>query len=37
MTDKKFNLGIQNAVRVCMNVTQEDKVLVITDLKTLSI
>jgi aminopeptidase len=37
MTDEKFNLGIQNAVRVCMNVTQEDKVLVISDLKTLSI
>ncbi len=37
MTDGKFKLGIQNAVRVCMNVTQADKVLVITDLKTLSI
>jgi len=37
MTDEKFNLGIKNAVRVCMNVTQEDKVLVISDLKTLSI
>jgi len=37
MTDEKFNLGIQNAVRVCMNVTQADKVLVISDLKTLSI
>ena len=37
MTDEKFNLGIQNAVRVCMNVTQEDKVLIISDLKTISI
>jgi len=37
MTDEKFNLGIQNAVRTCMNITQEDKVLVISDLKTLSI
>jgi aminopeptidase len=37
MIDEKFNQGIQNAVQVCMNVTQADKVLVITDLKTLSI
>ena len=37
MVDEKFKLGIQNAVSVCMNVTQEDKVLVITDLKTISI
>jgi aminopeptidase len=37
MTDEKFNAGIQNAVRVCMNITQADKVLVISDLKTLSI
>ncbi len=37
MTDEKFNTGIQNAVRVCMNITPSDKVLVISDLKTLSI
>jgi len=37
MTNEKFNLGIQNAIRVCMNVSQADKVLVISDLKTLSI
>ena len=37
MTDEKFNLGIQNAVKACMNVTQEDKVLIISDLKTISI
>lgn len=37
MADEKFNLGISNSVRVCMNITQADKVLVITDLKTLAI
>lgn len=37
MPEEKFNLGIQNAVRVCMNVKPEDKVFVITDLKTISI
>ena len=37
MTDKKFELGIQNAVQVNMNITRTDKVMVITDLKTLSI
>jgi len=37
MSDEKFKIGIENAVRVCMNVSQEDKVLVITDLKTLTI
>ncbi len=37
MIDEKFNLGIQNAVQVCMNISHTDKVLVITDLKTLAI
>ena len=37
MTDNNFDLGIKNAVQVCMNITREDKVFVITDLRTLSI
>ena len=34
MTDSKFDLGIYNAVQVCMNVKEEDRVLIITDLET---
>ena len=34
MNDEKFQLGIKNAVQVCMNVQPEDRVLVITDEKT---
>ncbi len=37
MTEDKFNQGISNAVRVCMNVHPDDKVLVMTDQKTLKI
>ena len=37
MIDERFNTGIENAVSVCMNVVQADKVMVISDLKTLSI
>jgi leucyl aminopeptidase (aminopeptidase T) len=37
MIDEKFNTGISTAVQVCMNITRADKVLVITDLKTLAI
>lgn len=31
MPDDKFNLGIKNAIEVCMNVQADDRVLVITD------
>ena len=31
MTDQKFNLGIQNATRVCMNINPVDRVFIITD------
>ncbi len=31
MPDDKFNLGIKNAVEVCMNIQSDDRVLVITD------
>jgi len=37
MTDTKFDLGIKNAVQVCMNVTGEDRVFIITDQETLEI
>lgn len=37
MADEKFNQGISNAVRVCMNVQENDRVLVISDQKTLEI
>lgn len=32
--DAKFNQGIQNAVKVCMNVTEPDRVMIMTDLET---
>jgi aminopeptidase len=34
MEDPKFDLGIKNAVRVCMNVTSGDRVFIITDQET---
>ncbi len=34
MTDAKFNQGIQNAVNVCMNVTEPDRVMIMTDMET---
>jgi aminopeptidase len=37
MSDTKFKLGISNAIRTCMNVQAEDRVLVITDEKTAEI
>lgn len=33
----QFEKGIRNAVRVCMNVQSSDRVLVISDLKTLEV
>ncbi len=35
--DAKFNQGIQNAVRTCMNVTEIDRVMIMSDLETWSI
>ena len=37
MVDNKFNLGIKNAVCVCMNVQENDRVLIISDQPTLKI
>ena len=37
MIDIKFNQGIQNAVQVCMNVKEDDRVFIITDQETLEI
>jgi aminopeptidase len=34
MPDKKFNQGIQNAVKICMNVTDQDRVFITTDRAT---
>ena len=34
MTDTKFNKGIQNAVKICMNVTEPDRVMIMSDLET---
>lgn len=37
MTEDKFSQGINNAVRICMNVQEDDRVLIITDQQTLKI
>jgi aminopeptidase len=37
MNDDKFQLGIKNAVRTCMNVSDRDRVFIITDEETLHI
>lgn len=37
MSLDQFQKGIRNAVRVCMNVQSDDRVLVISDLKTLEV
>jgi len=34
MADEKFDLGIKNAVRVCMNVNADDRVFIISDQDT---
>jgi len=34
MTDSRFDLGIYNAVQVCMNIKEKDRVFIITDLET---
>ena len=37
MDEMKFNQGIKNAVLVCMNIVEEDRVFIITDQETLVI
>ncbi len=37
MTDTKFDLGINNAVQVCMNIKEYDRVFIITDQETIEI
>ena len=34
MEENKFNKGIQTAVRICMNVTEQDRVMIMSDLET---
>jgi hypothetical protein len=35
MTDTEFDLGINNAVQICMNIKENDRVFIITDQETL--
>lgn len=37
MTDTEFDLGINNAVQICMNIKENDRVFIITDQETLRI
>ncbi len=35
MTDTEFDLGINNAIHICMNIKENDRVFIITDQETL--